>query len=261
MSWLGQHPELFVSSIKEPNWFNDDVTVFRQVRSGQAYQELFAGAGDRLTGEGTTGYLFSQRAAANLAAANPACKVMAAFRDPAEVAPALHAQLVWEGIEPEREFSEAWKQDRPGRLPDGITYEGALSFGSQWQRVLDAFPAALCHTVWMDDLRQDPGGVVADIASFLGVDPTWRPTTFKVVNERKDIQNFPLHRLLCKVPRTWKTTRRGGLVYQWKHRNSRPAAKSHLPSDLAAQLRSTLDAEVALLARLTGRDLTHWRAD
>ncbi len=256
-AFLDEHPEVYVSPVKEPNWFNDDVALFRRVNSLDDYLRLFDGAPDGARcGEATTGYLFSKRAAANVHAAYPDARIVASFRDPVEMLPALHAQLLWEGVERERDFARAWAKDEPGRLPDGITYRGAVAYADQWQRYLDVFSKDACLAVTMDDLRRDVEGTYARICRHIGVDDAFRPE-FRVVNERKSIRRWWVHRLLCRVPHTWAATRPGGWVYRAKHWNAGKAKPKPLDDRTVASIRSATSGQVERLAGMMGRQLWH----
>ncbi|HEX3577644.1 MAG TPA: sulfotransferase, partial [Thermoanaerobaculia bacterium] len=57
--YLRQHPDVFMSPVKEPNYYSDDDNLLpTAIRSRANYEKLFAGAkGERARGEATVRYL------------------------------------------------------------------------------------------------------------------------------------------------------------------------------------------------------------
>src|SRR4030042_1778226 len=66
-AWLADHPQVYMSSAKEPHFFNTD-EPHHLSRSLSKYESLFEGAGieHRAVGEASTGYLLSQVAVSNI---------------------------------------------------------------------------------------------------------------------------------------------------------------------------------------------------
>jgi hypothetical protein len=75
-TYLKQHPDIYLSLLKEPIYFGSDLT--RQplaVTDEASYLGLFAGAGDaRVIGEGSVFYLMSSRAADELKQFSPSAQ-------------------------------------------------------------------------------------------------------------------------------------------------------------------------------------------
>lgn len=84
-SWLGSQPEVFVPTIKEPNFFSDD----RLWNKGEVwYRELFRGRRPgQIAGEASVAYTdpaYAARAASRIAPLLPDVKLVFVARDPVE---------------------------------------------------------------------------------------------------------------------------------------------------------------------------------
>jgi hypothetical protein len=78
--WLGEHPEVFVSTPKELHFFNR--TEYWE-RGPEWYAQQFAGAGDvPAAGEGTPNYLLLPHAIERIATTLPGVRIIACLREP-----------------------------------------------------------------------------------------------------------------------------------------------------------------------------------
>lgn len=107
-AWLAEHPQIFMSPIKEPQFFNKDVGF--PMKSLQAYEKLFkdASSGHIAVGEATVLYLYSKVAVRNILDYNPDAKFIVCLRNPVDMAYSLHEQWFFNGIEDIEDFKEAW---------------------------------------------------------------------------------------------------------------------------------------------------------
>ena len=145
--WLALHPQIFVSPVKEPFYFNTDDQA--RVRfSFREYEALFAGAGAEhvAVGEASTWYLHSAVAVTAILNYSDRPKFIVMVRNPVEMAYSLHEQEIFSGQENEPIFRKAWSlqgQREKGRsIPKGciepkrLQYGWELSLGTHLQRVL-----------------------------------------------------------------------------------------------------------------------------
>ncbi len=124
-TWLGRHPSVFIPHVKEPHHFNtDDAPLFA---SRSSYERLFRAASDQhlAIGEASASYLYSNDAVPNIEAAYPGSRFIVLLRNPVEMAPAWHAQILLSGVgETERDFATAWalqEARRQGRNVPSVT--------------------------------------------------------------------------------------------------------------------------------------------
>src|SRR5438270_6561164 len=117
---LRGHPQVYMSDIKEPQFFareNPQLVPGAPVRfehTGarlESYDEYLAhfraARADQLVGEASTAYLWSHTAAARIAAAQPAAKIIALLREPSAFVRSLHLQLLQNGSETETDLRKA----------------------------------------------------------------------------------------------------------------------------------------------------------
>lgn len=281
--YLRQHPQVFMSTPKEPHYFGTDFDYYYAPgeRSEEHYLRLFAGAGDRhlAVGEASVWYLYSATAAAEIAAFQPDARVIVMLRNPVELVPSLHSQLVYTVDEDVRDPAAAWAlQDarrRGERLPPGVRvpaflqYGAAASLGAQLRRVYESFPRDRVQVIVFDDLRADPGAVYRRTLAFLGVPDDGR-TEFPRVNPNTVHRAPGVARLTQRPPKAALAAARAvkrvtgikelGILQRVRRRNRVEAERAPLDPAFAAELAEYFRDDVALLSDLVGRDLSHWTA-
>ncbi len=174
-AYLGQHPSIYMSPIKEPGFFAPEVAAMDPaiIQDWDAYLRLFVGArGERVIAEASVAYLSSVNAPAGLAARVPGARLIAVLRDPADRLFAHYAAARAAGVADDS-FG-AWI-DRQRALEDArdpvIGPIWAGRYGAHLERYRRHFPASQLRLIWFDDLARDAASVVRETLAFLGVDP------------------------------------------------------------------------------------------
>lgn len=177
--YLDEHPEVHMSSEKEPNFFLGD----EEVKPGpdpnrfskERYLELFEDAGDTMyRGEASVSYLWSEVAPDRIAKRCPDAKIIISLRDPISRAYSHYLKDIRDDKEATPgDFYVAIQEDL-ARNKDHWGYpsdyvEPGL-YADQVARVLQTFGEEQVQILMFDALRQDDRGVMGDIAQFLGVD-------------------------------------------------------------------------------------------
>jgi hypothetical protein len=274
--YLDEHPQVFMSPVKETNYFayhgspsdlksrGQSATDFSYVdpvppderfryRTPAEYEELFAGAGHaEAIGEVSPLYLESPVAAANIHRTIPEVRLIASLRDPVE-----------------RAWSDYMLQVRYGRVStdfrtafDPESHYVRMGF---YARLLEPYYARCAREqiriVLFEDFTRNPMGVMCELYRFLGVDKDFAPN----VSERHNVGLFPrsetlnafftsqrLRRLLLPVvPRGLKKTMR-------RVRSLNLGPPPQFPAELQANLRELYREDVLSLQDLIGRDLSEW---
>jgi hypothetical protein len=171
---LQQHPELEMSSVKEPHFFDDEAVDWAR----PDYRQLHAhydGIPVKLRGEATPIYIYWPPALARLHRYNPAAKLVIALRQPA-----LRAYSHWrmevsrqlETMSFDDAISESARQ-RVHRAPMGahrvFSYIERGHYADQIERVFSLFSPAQAHFLRTDDLWAKPAAVLRKLQDFLGI--------------------------------------------------------------------------------------------
>jgi len=275
--YLDQHPQIYMSPVKEPNFFATDLDSGSYLdsvtflRDRDRYLALYAGATPtQLTGEASTWYLFSQDAAANIRAANPAAKAVIMLREPVAMLRSLHLRRVYGGSEDIKDFGAALAAEadrRHGRLISpkarnvkALQYHQVGSYAAQVERYLETFGPAQVKVLIFEEFRANPQIAYRSVLQFLGVDAAFQPD-FQVVNASASRRSWRLQQALLSPP-VIKTARavipnsmKPWVGRTWDRINSRSDAPPPLAADVAARLRDDLQPDIDRLARVIGRDL------
>jgi Sulfotransferase family len=283
-SYLSGHPDIFMSAIKEPNFFAPDVrgtfraSPFRYPDETDRYLALFDDAAERkIAGEASTSYLVSHEAPHLVHDFAPHAYIVAMLRQPVDLMYSLHNERVANGGEPITDFEEAMRADADRqagrRLPSGFNALGAVYretalLGQQLERWMQVFDRRHIHTIVFSDFAADTPGQYRAVLEFVGVDPSYRPAAFEVANRswrrregmvRLVVRGRPAQALRHTVmPRLMGE--QGAFRMARGFTRSRFYRRTHQRPDLRPEFRQELEAsfadDVRLLGSLIGRDLS-----
>lgn len=281
-AYLREHENIFVSWPKEPHYFCTDFDSYRRVVSERDYLDLFRNVKDShlAIGEASVWYMYSREAIRNIHDFDREARIIAMLRDPVEMLPSLHTQLVYNGFEEERDFEAAWRLQRERRSgkaipklcpePAFLQYGKIASYSTQLRRVMRVFPPEQVKVILMDDLASSPARVYRETLEFIGVPDDGR-ARFERVNERK-IQRWERFGKFMYHPPVWvrkvetvmKKALNGLGVHEIKlwHRlmalNSKPAPKRELSVEFRAELAGYFASEIKDLSTLLGQSMEQW---
>jgi len=279
-SQLGQHPEVYVSPVKETNYFvfcgerlhfsgPGDERALDECRivSQTEYLSLFAAAaGAKAIGEASPWYLYRPEVPDRIRGMLPEARLIAVLRHPLDRAFSAFAMLHRDAREPETEFARAL-QAEPRRIAAGWEpiwhYRAMGRYAEQLERFLAIFPREQLRIYLYDDFLATPLTVIQDIFAFIGVDPAFVPDTSARPNVSYVPKHHRLHRLLLRDGRAARLARialpagpRQKLKWAIVRRNLR---RPELPNSLRRELIGSFAEEISRLERLLDRDLTAWR--
>ena len=160
--YLAEHPGAFMPKLKEPDFFCVEKTWDRGF---DWYAELFAPAPDGvLLGEGSTNYTKAAQfggVPARIHEHVPDVKLIYLLRDPIERIRShyVHRYLTGHERRPAQEV-----------IVSGSGYVDTSLYGRQLAAFREHFPAEQILVVLTEDLRDDPGAVLAQVQDFLGLE-------------------------------------------------------------------------------------------
>lgn len=273
--YLAAHPNIIVSTPKEPHYFSNDLPKIRVVDNLQSYKKLYVNPDgeNNVLGEASTGYLFSRVALSNIKQHNPAAKIIVLLRNPVDMIHSLHAHLLFCGHEDIESFEEAWNiQDERKRgrfLPKDprfhpfVQYTDVGCIGSQVKRLLDVFPREQVKFILFDNFVREPEAIYQEILAFLGVAPDGRKDFFQV--NQNMTYSVPFYYQIRKQL-SWKL--RVGVIDIFNkigiggNLARRLFASNKKSPRLSPYMREKLSGvyfdEIELLSRLIKQDLKHW---
>ncbi len=273
--WLSEHPNIFIPFLKEPHYFNFD--GLRGTKTLEEYELLFQDAKPHhiAVGEGSTNYLFSRVAVPKILEYNPEAKFIVSIRNPVEMAPALHAEEVWQGREDVLDFEKAWRLQearREGKFlskaaqkyPQRLQYGPYCRLGEQLQRLFSIVPRDRVLVLVLDDIAENPRREYLKVLEFLGVPDDGR-TEFPVYNRRKAPRSRLISHILLFLSAN-DFTRRVGIRYpklvriaRWLRKvNWEPVQPKPLSPKMRAELVEYFKEDIHLLEDLLQRDFSHW---
>jgi Sulfotransferase domain len=260
--YLGQHPDVYLSPVKEPAFFAPELAHIDPtiVVDWGEYLALFERVTtQRAIGEATVAYLSSSGAAEAIANRLPHARIVMMLRDPADrlfshytaalAARATNARFLdWVR---EQQRIEATRQPPVGPVLAG-------RYATHLQRFRAVFPDNQIRICLYDDYVSECERTVAELFAFLGVDPTVVVDVTSRHNVTTALRWPRVHRVLSPIGRAIAgaaPTR----VSTMLRRSMRAPLQLRLSIDERARVIELYADEITRLERLVNRDLSTWR--
>lgn len=201
-AYLSQHPDVYLTPIKETNFFSRNDMKFEHFRKDYqydtelnytsylarsplpkkhiahvpdtaTYQALFREIqANNLTGEVCNSYLICPSSAQTIKAHNPQTKIIAVLRNPAERAFSQYLMNIKEGKTTESDFLTELEADALQTHQGwGVShqYRELGHYYKQIKRYYDVFPADQIKLLFFEDFKADPQKFLNDLFDFLGL--------------------------------------------------------------------------------------------
>jgi hypothetical protein len=280
--WLAQHPQVFVTRLKETNYFAYEASYLMPgaaappegrrlfpVCSWDEYLALFGGAAEfEARGEVSPRYLAWPAVPERIAARLPDVRLVAILRHPVDRAYSSFLMHARDGRE-RRPFAEAIRQELNGTADPGLAY-GQLNYlrlgfyhrhlSGYWGK----FAPERLHIELYDDLRTDTRGLLRRVYRFLGVDEGFEPD----LSARLNPSGVPRHRLLAPLLRKNRVSRAVRALLPWpleprferafERWRARQLTKPPLDLALRAELIGRYRDDIRRLGERLERDLSSW---
>jgi len=270
--YLADHPQVFMSRVKETNYFafglderghllyGDPELHHFPITTLDAYERSFEGAGDaRAVGEASPIYLECPQSATRIRDTIPDARILCGLRDPIDRAYSdyqMYLRSRGRRFDPARELTPS----APWARPDSHWMQISL-YHEALRRYFDVFPRERIFVFLFDDLKTDQVGLVRDIYRFLGADDGFVPDFGTPHNVGGMPASMLLERVLTndslrRAVDPWIPQRAADWARRTRTRNLRRAPR--LPSELGKELRERFREDSGQTAELIGRDLSFW---
>jgi hypothetical protein len=288
--YLKQHPDIFMSPVKEPCHFAEEMRpqnyspeLHTQVQHAmdelrarlhnglevgteagivdrrEDYLKLFEGVRDEhAIGEASVSYLWSATAAQQIASFNPAAKIILILRHPAERAFSNYIYYLSDG-HISQSFNEHVALCLKSDSPIGVYHpflEAGL-YGQQVERMLSYISRDQVRVWLYEETTSNPEKFFREVLTFLGVDPEFTP----------DRSRRHLQMEVPKIAGLTKVLRRNDAWRNYVPQALRPALKKLVYRQRCKMKMSAEDRrflvryyrdDVEKLEGVIERDLSHW---
>lgn len=277
--YIKQHPQVFMSPRKEPDYF---ILEERRKRTGaplkkkipklpveteEEYISLFKEAtNERAIGEASIHYLVVPEAAARIKAKIPKVKLIAVLRNPVERAFSNYVHLIREGTETSKSFAEALAQEETRKRNNYgpfWQYKGNGFYYRHLKTYFDSFDSNQIKIFLYEDIQFRIKGVLMEIFKFLEIDENFIPNTMLKYNISGIPRSQTIHDFL-NYPNLIKKTLKHLLPKEFRNKlikqltNLNLHKKPSFPEELRNKLIETYREDILQLQGLIKRDLSGW---
>jgi hypothetical protein len=277
-NYLAQHPQIFLSRIKEPMFFSREEYYARGLDWYEGF--YFDGAENYpVRAEATPHYLYwSEKVAPRIKEVygERPVKFIVSFRDPVSRAYSWYWNMVREGRE-DLDFDEALrveerrlKQNRDELYQLGSMvygYDAGSRYASLLQPYLELFSPENFYFVFQDDLKSRVDETCENIFEFLGIE-----SSVQISSSKSNPAAMPRSRLLHKALRQRSLFKefikpfmparaRRSLKARMLRVNLKETPYVPLDPQLDHELRLSYRTEIEELEKITGRELSSWKAE
>jgi hypothetical protein len=271
---LQQHPQIFLSPMKEPMFFILEGEKERfsgpqnpiGPRDLDAYRSLFDGATrEKAVGEASTLYLFSPKAPIRIKEYLPEAKFIAILRNPVDRAYSHFMLNRMAGTEPIADFEEAIDAEED-RIRQGWfyfwSYRGVGYYGQQIERYFSHFDHRQFKFFLLEDLIANPAELFTGILRFLCVDEAFRIRPHEKYNPSGVPRNRIIHDFLRKpnfiknqLKQILPEKTQYNLLTKFMNRN---LAKPPLRAEVRRRILAIYWEDILKTQDLIHRDLSSW---
>jgi hypothetical protein len=276
--YLSQHPNVFMSRLKEPRYFAykdevvnyqgpaDPVTFNRStITDREEYVNLFRGVnGEKIVGETSPIYMYrADVAAENIARAVDDPRIIAILRNPVDRAYSDFLNMVRLAREPNLDFRSALEKENERIEKDWSPfyyYTEKGMYACQLEHYYDLFDKSKIKVFLFGDLVEDTQGIMDQIINFLGIE-----TRELDLNRKHNRSRFPKLQLIHKIASYPSVKSARGLfrgpvwnLIDWMRRQNLTDETPKLSASTRTRLEDKFRTEIKHLQNLIDRSLDHW---
>ncbi len=274
--YLNQHPQIYMSPVKEPRFFayegeklaftgpGDELFANSSITEIDKYCALFAGVKQEVAiGEASPNYLYILKASERIRHHIPEAKLIAILRNPVERAYSNFMHNVRDGFEPLSDFGQALREE-PTRIRNNWAsrwhYRNQGFYYAQLVKYFESFERDQIKIVLYEEFGGNTRSIMRDLFGFLGVDDEFAPDVStrynmsgipqnQVVNtilKHQGLQKFGKRFIPAKLRRVALNMRNSNLV------------KPTISAQIRKELMDGYKEDILKLEKLIERDLSIW---
>jgi hypothetical protein len=263
---LSRHSQVFMPSLKEPQFFTDRAFFNASKISQASYRSLYASA-THMAIDASTWYLYDPDSARLIYEYNPNAKIIAILRNPADRAFSHWQYLMRDRRCPHMTFFVGIN-DELKLLANGVNihaypYLGMGRYGKLLERYYRYFPCDQIRVFFYEDLIQSPNLILSELQAFLGLS-TEMLRIESGVNAGGIPANTYIHSLFNSPNPIRKTAKAFLPSHNFRRRlislvNRKNLRKQCLSSTERKSLVSIFSEDILEAEVLLGTSLAHWR--
>lgn len=280
--YLGLHEDIFMSPIKEPNYFASDFReesdnfhqkqLYFPYRTESDYLQLYKKwKTEKAAGEASSTNLYSTVSAEEIYRFNPKAKIIVMLREPVDFLYSYHSAAQFALGEQHKDFSKALYAEKERKIgtgfskrviaPSWLFYSEFICYTEQIQRFLNHFDATQIKIIIFDDFKSNTSKVYHAALEFIGVDSNFSPN-FDIVNPNKSVKWPFLKNHVLDSPYFRKTMRfifsndiYARMEHFYKNRLVGYEPRQSIDSQIRLELMKKFRPEVEKLGQFLRRDM------
>lgn len=253
--WLNQHPDIYMSPIKEPHYFSQ-IGNYDHITKWEEYVKLFKKyKNEKAIGEASTSYFhFYKKSIPLIKEKLGDVKIIVVLRNPIERAWSHYLSYKKLGREkgtPEQVFNQSYTVNEPWRVNNPY-----IQF-SFYVKPLEAFLKNFKEVKIMlyDDLKNNPESFIKEIYEFLEVDSSFIPEF-----EIRNVSGIPRNKIIAYLLSLDLTNRLIPKIpfFIKKHLRNFLLKKEEIPNNIKKDLKELFKKDIEELSILINKDLKEW---
>jgi hypothetical protein len=271
--YIKNHPEIYLSNVKEPHYFCNDALYEKGL---DYYVDTYFSGAERYParGEATPHYLYYEKAARRMAEALPRThqKFIVVLRNPVQRAYSLYWNMVAEGHE-SLSFEDAVAAES-SRLNDASThhfgrvrhqYVDSGMYARQIRTYFKYFDPSQFLILFLEDLVDNHDEVIRGVYRFIGVSDRVEIESPKTCNASGMPRYRALHRFL-RHPNRMKRALGRVVPFTVKYRvaelllslNKKQVKYPPMKPEMQDLLQKRFSEDIKDLEKIVGRPILHW---
>jgi len=275
-TYLKQHPDVFMTSIKEPMFFNNfqkrnnfklQGRKTKKITTFEQYNALFKGVKtEKAIGEASPAYISNKDCPTLINKHLPNAKIIAILRQPVARAYSnfLHARRA--DREVIADFETAFNKEKERKAENWSPlyyYKGKGYYAEQLERYYNLFPKENIKVLLFEEVIKNPIETAQEIFEFLNIDNSFVPDTSKKANVSgtpKGMFGWLIMKLryYSIIPNIQFSKYLPQFIIQFLFRSAYKKASPLNPKVKTRLTHKFYKEDILKLEKLIGKDLQHW---